>query len=111
MIECSKIHWIKFNFNLSSNNIMDQETNECQNTFYYCRKLKNNDEWQCKNGKDTPYEFRKSNHKLVEKKIIYAECDKSNNFENMVKNQLGQNTKFFDQDYRCSEKECLWKRF
>lgn len=90
---------------------MDQQGNECNNTFFYCRKLKDEDTWECKNDKDIPYEFRKSNHKLADKKIIYAECDKSNNFDKMVKDQLGPDTKFFDQDYRCSKMECLWKRF
>ncbi|QKF94708.1 hypothetical protein QKU48_gp1250 [Fadolivirus algeromassiliense] len=89
---------------------MNQQ-NECQNTFFYCRKLKESNEWQCKNNKDIPYEFRKSNHKLVDKKIIYTECNNGTNFEELIKNQLGSNTIFFDQNYRCSGKDCLWKRF
>jgi len=84
---------------------------ECQDTFYYCRKLKENNEWECKSGNDIPYVYRKTNHKRVDKKIIYAECDKSSNFEDLVKSELGLNTKFFDQNYRCNDKECLWKRF
>lgn len=88
-----------------------EQINECQNTFFYCRKLKDGNDWQCKNDTNIPYEYRHSNHKSVEKRIIYAECDKSDDFEKLVKNQLGQNTIFFDRDYRCNEKGCLWRKF
>jgi hypothetical protein len=90
---------------------MDQKPTKCQNTFYYCRKYKDSDEWECKNNKEVPYEFRKLKPKITESKIIYAECDNGIPFEELVKNELGSNTKFFDQNYRCNEKRCLWKTF